>query len=704
MGRSRRLGDGDGRRLAVRAQLPLRGLRDGDRGGDEQRAAGGQLRLPARAARHRRRRAAGSSCRPRTSMRSPRALLELIGDPGRAAHARRGGAPPFAGLRRRNGRAGIRRGCWLPSVPLDERVERQTRGLRALGRHRRPARGRIGRRDRRRARDRARRATAARRRCCPGRAARCSSRLPASSPSSASAARRPHPAGVRRRGAATRLGPAAEVRTSASVVDDLREIARAATGREGDALVMYGDIVTHTRRARRPARQPACGDADLRRRAPAAARLPLPGAPRPAGQRRLAVPRRPYAERHVPRRPARRPGRPEALVAAAERLAPLAADPPPPWLQELDRKVARWRNAVGAPEDEGGDDAAGPDEPEELADDLPDEAGEPIVLSDEDEAPRAHPHGRRARGRRRAAAGRARAGERRRHAVYLRRLFWARPLSPDAAGHAAERIRTYDEDRLLLDSAVKSTDGFFTTFFVSPYSKHIARWAARRGLTPNQVTTVSMLIGVLAAAAFATGERWGLIAGAVLLQIASPPTASTASSPATRGSSPSSAPGWTRCSTARRSTSRSPAWRSARATPAIRCGCSPAPRSRCRPCATCRTSRTWPSPTRSITVDAAAAARAAARPRRRSDRGAAPGAAPRARRRPRPGDRSPPACSAPGGSSTGRAALRWVKQMVGVPDRRALRRRSRSPPRCSTPGSTFIVAARVGRRSRRSTR
>ena len=103
--------------------------------------------------------------------------------------------------------------------------------------------------------------------------------------------------------------------------------------------------------------------------------------------------------------------------------------------------------------------------------------------------------------------------------VYLRQLFWARPLSAEAAARAAERITHYDVDRLLLDSAVKSTDGFFTTFFVSPYSKYIARWAARRGFTPNQVTTVSMLLGVLAAAAFATGERWGLVAGAVLLQI-----------------------------------------------------------------------------------------------------------------------------------------------------------------------------------------
>jgi hypothetical protein len=96
----------------------------------------------------------------------------------------------------------------------------------------------------------------------------------------------------------------------------------------------------------------------------------------------------------------------------------------------------------------------------------------------------------------------------------------ARVVVAEDAAEAAREIEEIDEDRVLLDSAVKGTDGFFTTFFVSPYSRYIARWAARRGFTPNQVTTVSVLIGLLAAAAFATGERWGLVAGAVLLQLA----------------------------------------------------------------------------------------------------------------------------------------------------------------------------------------
>jgi Family of unknown function (DUF5941)/CDP-alcohol phosphatidyltransferase len=102
----------------------------------------------------------------------------------------------------------------------------------------------------------------------------------------------------------------------------------------------------------------------------------------------------------------------------------------------------------------------------------------------------------------------------------LRWLFWDRMLSEEDSRRAAEDIRSYDEDKVLLDSAVKANDGFFTTFFVSPYSRYIARFAAQRGFTPNQITVFSMLLGVLAAAGFATGERWGLVAGALVLQAA----------------------------------------------------------------------------------------------------------------------------------------------------------------------------------------
>ncbi|MEV6104825.1 DUF5941 domain-containing protein [Streptomyces sp. NPDC051940] len=82
---------------------------------------------------------------------------------------------------------------------------------------------------------------------------------------------------------------------------------------------------------------------------------------------------------------------------------------------------------------------------------------------------------------------------------------------------AAAAVAAVDEEKVRLNSAVKSRDGFFTTFFISPYSKYLARWCARRGLTPNQVTTASLLTALIAAGCAATGTRPGYVAAAVLL-------------------------------------------------------------------------------------------------------------------------------------------------------------------------------------------
>jgi CDP-alcohol phosphatidyltransferase/Family of unknown function (DUF5941) len=205
--------------------------------------------------------------------------------------------------------------------------------------------------------------------------------------------------------------------------------------------------------------------------------------------------------------PADRPG----VAAVAERLAALIEPgPPPQWQEELAGKAQHWRRmlALFASDREESE----PAPPRELLD--------AAALSPEDAAELE---------RRRAIApddvtslllvGLIRSGV---HvgASHLRTLFWARPGSPAALDRAVVEILEHDEDRELLNAAVKGSDGFFTTFFVSPYSKYIARWAARRGLTPNQVTLISVAVGVLAAAAFATGERAGLVVGAVLLQAA----------------------------------------------------------------------------------------------------------------------------------------------------------------------------------------
>lgn len=101
-----------------------------------------------------------------------------------------------------------------------------------------------------------------------------------------------------------------------------------------------------------------------------------------------------------------------------------------------------------------------------------------------------------------------------------RDLYYRRVFTQADADEAQQIMAGIDEDRVRLNNAVKGADGFFTTFFVSTYSRFIARWAARRGFTPNQVTLFSITLGVAAAACFATGTRAGAVAGAVLIYFA----------------------------------------------------------------------------------------------------------------------------------------------------------------------------------------
>ncbi|MFD7462244.1 MULTISPECIES: DUF5941 domain-containing protein [unclassified Streptomyces] len=103
------------------------------------------------------------------------------------------------------------------------------------------------------------------------------------------------------------------------------------------------------------------------------------------------------------------------------------------------------------------------------------------------------------------------------HRPELGSLVATVPGDPQARNEARQAVASVDDEAIRLKSAVKSRDGFFTTFFISPYSRYIARWCARRGLTPNQVTTASLITALIAAACAATGTRGGFVAAGVLL-------------------------------------------------------------------------------------------------------------------------------------------------------------------------------------------
>lgn len=104
--------------------------------------------------------------------------------------------------------------------------------------------------------------------------------------------------------------------------------------------------------------------------------------------------------------------------------------------------------------------------------------------------------------------------------VPVRGFAWGRPTDAVAAKQAARRLVEVDEQRARVNAAVKPDDGFFGTFFVSPYSKHLARGAAKLGVSPNAVTVLSMVLGVVAAILFAFGSRPALVVGALVLHVA----------------------------------------------------------------------------------------------------------------------------------------------------------------------------------------
>ncbi|MGW7380870.1 DUF5941 domain-containing protein [Streptomyces sp. NPDC054794] len=103
------------------------------------------------------------------------------------------------------------------------------------------------------------------------------------------------------------------------------------------------------------------------------------------------------------------------------------------------------------------------------------------------------------------------------HRPELGSLVAAVPADPQGRNEARQAVDAVDDEAVRLKSAVKARDGFFTTFFISPYSRYLARWCARRGLTPNQVTTASLLTALIAAGCAATGTRPGFVAAGVLL-------------------------------------------------------------------------------------------------------------------------------------------------------------------------------------------
>lgn len=89
---------------------------------------------------------------------------------------------------------------------------------------------------------------------------------------------------------------------------------------------------------------------------------------------------------------------------------------------------------------------------------------------------------------------------------------------PAEARQLVEKAERTDEHQLRLVASARPGDGFYSTFVVRKIARRVTAAALQLGLRPDVITMLSLLVGLGAAASFAVGQQWAIVAGAVLLQ------------------------------------------------------------------------------------------------------------------------------------------------------------------------------------------
>ncbi|MEV1173037.1 CDP-alcohol phosphatidyltransferase family protein, partial [Nonomuraea sp. NPDC049784] len=104
-------------------------------------------------------------------------------------------------------------------------------------------------------------------------------------------------------------------------------------------------------------------------------------------------------------------------------------------------------------------------------------------------------------------------------AAGLGALHADRVAGQNAADTAVTRLAEVDEARVRLDLSIKEDDGFFATFLVSTWTRHLIRPAVLLKVAPNTVTGASIGLAGLAAVWFSAGTQGGRLVGALLLYL-----------------------------------------------------------------------------------------------------------------------------------------------------------------------------------------
>lgn len=107
---------------------------------------------------------------------------------------------------------------------------------------------------------------------------------------------------------------------------------------------------------------------------------------------------------------------------------------------------------------------------------------------------------------------RALAGEGRMGAFDIGEGFWQDVDTPEMLAHG---------EKALTRRLVKPTDGWVSRYVNRPVSTRISRWLVRTPVTPNMVTLVTFLSGLIGAWFVLDGAYWSVLLGALLFQVSS---------------------------------------------------------------------------------------------------------------------------------------------------------------------------------------
>ncbi len=99
------------------------------------------------------------------------------------------------------------------------------------------------------------------------------------------------------------------------------------------------------------------------------------------------------------------------------------------------------------------------------------------------------------------------------------RTVLASPESEQWCQDVRDPVSVQAVERRLLRSPQRELDGFVDTYFNRPVSEPFTRAFLKLGLTPNAITSLSIGIGLIAAASFAVGTYTASLVGALLFQL-----------------------------------------------------------------------------------------------------------------------------------------------------------------------------------------